>query len=478
VKTVPTEIISARRLEPPPVNDIVTEDSAAVEFVELHCDDLRYCHSSGKWFRWNGVIWEKDDTGIAFQWAREHARKCAAELDEKKRYITSKTSFASGVERFAKGDPAVAVTIAYWDRDPWLLGTPGGTLDLKTGQLRPSLQDDGITKLISVSPSDDACCPRWLRFLAETTGEDGELIRFLKQWCGYALTGLTREHALVFVFGPGGNGKSVFLNLVAYILQNYATTAAMDTFTASQSDKHPTDLAMLRGARLVTASETEEGRAWAESRIKQMTGGDPITARFMRQDFFTFTPQFKLMIVGNHKPVLKNVDEAARRRFLIVPFERKPENPDRELEEKLKAEAPGILRWMIEGCLDWQANGLVKPPSVLAATEEYFSDQDLFAHWLAEECDCDPGNAEKSETSSRLFKSWKEYAVAAGNSPGSQQSFKDQMTRHGFRFYRGRKAREFLESISSPRRRSMKDNARLNVTSVTGFSIIELYARA
>jgi len=201
---------------------------------------------------------------------------------------------------------------------------------------------------------------------------------------------------------------------------------------------------MLRGARLVTASETEEGRAWAESRIKQMTGGDKIAARFMRQDFFEFTPQFKLMIVGNHKPVLRNVDEAARRRFLIVPFERKPEKPDRELEQKLMQEAPGILQWMIEGCLDWQANGLLKPASVLAATEEYFSDQDLFAHWLAEECDCEPGNIDRSESSSKLFKSWKEYALAAGNSPGSQQSFKDQMIRHGFSFHKGRKAREFF----------------------------------
>ena len=175
-----------------------------------------------------------------------------------------------------------------------------------------------------------------------------------------------------------------------------------------------------------------------------MTGGDPISARFMRQDNFTFVPQFKLTLVGNHKPVLKNVDEAARRRFLIVPFERKPAILDRELEQKLIAEAPGILQWMIEGCLDWQANGLVKPASVLAATEEYFSDQDLFAHWLAEECDCDPGNSEKSETSSTLFKSWKEYAVAAGNAPGSQQSFKDQMIRHGLKFFRGRRAREFF----------------------------------
>jgi putative DNA primase/helicase len=151
----------------------------------------------------------------------------------------------------------------------------------------------------------------------------------------------------------------VFLNALTAILSAYAATAAMDTFTASKGDKHPTDLAMLRGARLVTASETEEGRAWAEARIKQITGGDPITARFMRQDFFTFVPQFKLTIVGNHQPVLKNVDDAARRRFNIVPFTRKPSHPDPQLEEKLRAEYPAILRWMVDGCLDWQKHGLV-----------------------------------------------------------------------------------------------------------------------
>ncbi|MCK1452101.1 hypothetical protein IVB36_14665 [Bradyrhizobium sp. 35] len=309
---IPTEIVSSERYLP---NDIVTEDNAASAFVERHCESLRYCHSTGAWFRWNGVFWKKDQTGVAFQWARELARELSEDLDERKRFITNKTSFASGVERFAKSDPRVARTIEYWDADPWLLGTPGGTVDLTTGQLREARQDDGITKCTAVAPST-AGCPRWLRFLVETTGGDGELIRFLQQWCGYALTGSTREHALVFVYGPGGNGKSVFLNIVTGILQEYGATAAMDTFTASHSDKHPTDLAMLRGARLVTASETEDGRSWAESRIKQMTGGDRISARFMRQDFFEFTPQFKLMIVGNHKPVLRNVDEAARRRFL------------------------------------------------------------------------------------------------------------------------------------------------------------------
>ena len=438
-----TAAFSQRREEPILSNDTITEDSAAVQFIELHGDDLRYCHSTGAWFRWSGLTWSKDQTGVAFQWARELARQLSEDMGQADRYKIAKTTFAGGVERFSKFDPAVAVTMDYWDADPWLLGTPAGTVDLRTGLIRPSNRNDGITKTTSVGPSGDGC-PRWHMFLEQATANDLELMRFLQQWCGYCLTGITREHALVFMHGPGGNGKGVFLNIVTSIAKAYAATAAMDTFTASQSDKHPTDVAMLRGARIVTASETEEGRAWAEARIKQMTGGDRISARFMRQDFFEFTPQFKLTIIGNHKPVLKNVDDAARRRFLIVPFENKPPHPDRELEQKLMAEAGGILQWMIEGCLDWQANGLVKPARVLAATEEYFSDQDLFAHWLAEACDCDPGNNDKSETSGDLFKSWKEFAVMAGNSPGTQQSFKDQMTRHGAKYYRSRTSREFF----------------------------------
>ena len=172
------------------------------------------------------------------------------------------------------------------------------------------------------------------------------------------------------------------LNTVSSILGDYATTATMDAGTVTGGERHTTDIAMLRGARLVTASETEEGRAWAEARIKQLTGRDPITARFMRQDNFTFRPAFKLMIVGNHKPTLHNVDEAARRRFNIVPFTRMPAKPDPKLDAKLRAEAPGILRWMIVGCRDWQANGLQRPQSVVEATEEYFSNQDTFGQWL------------------------------------------------------------------------------------------------
>jgi putative DNA primase/helicase len=210
---------------------------------------------------------------------------------------------------------------------------------------------------------------------------------------------------------------------------DYATTAAMDTFTASATDKHPTDLAMLQGARMVSASETEEGRAWAESRIKQMTGGDPIRARFMRQDFFEYRPQFKLVIVGNHKPVLRNVDDAAKRRFNIIPFVHKPHAPDKRLETKLMAEWPAILAWAIEGAIDWQRNGLVRPAVVADATAEYFTEQDSVRQW-EKEC-CETGGRTISDTTANLFASWSAYAQANGEKPGSTKWFSQVLQRHG-----------------------------------------------
>jgi len=425
----PTDSVIAEAVEID--NGSVTQDGVARVFAHRYGERLRFCHETGKWYEWTGTHWAKDKVAKAFQFVRELGREYTEQSRGAELKEVRKVSFAGGVERFARSDPSFAVTSEHWDCDPLLLGTPAGTVDLQTGFLRPDDPADFITKITSVGPSDGADCPRWLRFLDETTGGDTEFIRFLQQWCGYSLTGSTREHALVFVYGPGGNGKSVFLNVVTTILDQYAATAAMDTFTASKNDKHPTDLAMLHGARLVTASETEEGRAWAESRIKQLTGGDRISARFMRQDFFEFVPQFKLTIVGNHKPVLRNVDDAARRRFLIVPFERRPETPDMQLEEKLLNEAPGILRWMIDGCLDWQANGLSRPASVIAATESYFEDQDLMSQWIADECDLDPGSRYKNQPVGALYAAWTAYCDRIGEQPGTVRAFGNNLEKRG-----------------------------------------------
>lgn len=409
----------------------LTEDGVALSFTGIHAERLRFDHDAGLWYEWTGDRWRQDGTGLAFSWCREVARKLADGAAREDQARVRKKSFAAGVDAFARTDRTHAVTQDVWDAEPFHLGCPGGVVDLRTGRLLPANQQQRITKHVAVKPAATADCPQWLAFLKQATGGDEGMVEFLRRWCGYCLTGDTREHALIFLYGPGGNGKSVFLNTVSRIMGDYAKTAAMDTFTASRGDKHPTELAMLRGARMVSASETEEGRAWAESKIKQMTGGDPITARFMRQDFFTFLPSFKLTIVGNHAPALANVDDAARRRFNIVPFTFKPAAPDRQLEGKLKAEWPAILRWMVEGTLTWQRDGLAAPDSVRAATAEYFSEQDLTARWLDEACVCEPGNEYRWETAADLFASWTVFAKTNGEDVGTAKSMAPRLRRHG-----------------------------------------------
>ena len=301
-------------------------------------------------------------------------------------------------------------------------------VNLRTGDTLAHDPARYITKITAVAHGGE--CPLWRRFLDEITTGNAELQGFLQRVVGYALTGSTREHALFFAYGTGGNGKGIFLNTVSAILADYAKTAPMETFTATQNDRHPTELAGLMGARLVTAQETESGKRWAESKIKSMTGGDPISARFMRQDFFEFTPQFKLLIAGNHKPGLRGVDEAIRRRFHLIPFTVTipPEERDKDLAEKLKPEWGGILRWMIEGCLEWQRVGLAPPAIVRDATEAYLAAEDAIAQWLDECCCHDPAYAERSSV---LFANWKSWAEQAGEFAGSQKRFSQALEDRG-----------------------------------------------
>lgn len=415
---------------------VLTQDGVARVFARKHADRLAYDHHVGGWFKWIGSHWQRDETELAFQYCREIARDLTDNRDTAAAKAIRKVAFAAGVERFARGDPVLAVTSRDWDANAHLLGTPGGTIDLRTGELREAAPDDRITRIAAITPAPAAHCPRWSTFLEESTGGDADLCRFLRQWAGLNLTGDVSEHTLVFLHGGGGNGKSVFVNTLAGILGAYATTASMDTFVA-QRNEHPTSIAMLRGARMVTAVETEEGHAWAEARIKALTGGDKIAARFMRQNYFEFRPQFKLTIVGNHRPVLRNVDDAMRRRLCLVPFTRKPLQPDTQLEEKLRIEWPGILRWMIEGCLDWQRNGLVRPAVVRAATDEYFDTQDVFGQWLGDECEARPGDEYMRGSSALLFESWSRHARQAGEPAGTRKSFAELMQRRGFVAHKG-----------------------------------------
>jgi len=336
----------------------------------------------------------------------------------------STANTVAAVERLARSDQRLAATVDQWDRDPWLLNTPAGTVELKTGSIREHRRTDYITRLATSSPGGD--CSRWRTFIDQITGQNCELASFIQRMLGYALTGSTQEQSLFFLYGTGANGKSVLLNTVSGILADYHTTAPIETFTASATDRHPTELAGLRGARLVTAIETEEGRRWAEAKIKSLTGGDPISARFMRQDFFTFTPQFKLIIAGNHKPSLRTVDEAIRRRFHLVPFTVTipPAKRDPDLPNKLKAEWPGILRWMIDGCLAWQGEGLNPPTTVRKATAAYLEAEDAIAAWTGDCCVHDPNRWERSTA---LFGSWSAWATRNGESIGSLKAFSQKL---------------------------------------------------
>lgn len=416
-----------------------SDESLALEFAVRHAPDLRYVHTWSRWLYWTGTHWKTDDTLLAFDHARlicREASQRAAKVNRKAgakiaAMITSAQKVAA-VERLAKADRRLAATVDQWDVEPFILNTPSGVVDLRTGRLRAHRQDDHCTKVTAIGPADAGTpCPQWLRFLHRVTDGDGELIGFLQRVAGYALTGSTKEHALFFAYGTGRNGKGVFINTLTRILHDYAEIGSMDTFTASSVSQHPTDLAKLRGARLVTAQETEEGRRWAESKIKALTGGDPITARFMRQDFFTFEPAFKLVIAGNHKPGLRGVDEAMRARFNLIPFsvtipaaERDPDLP-----EKLKAEWPAILRWMIDGCLEWQRDGLQPPAAVKAATDEYLDAEDNFGLWLAEDC---IRSAMARENTADLFAAWCRWAERNGEFAGKSKHFSQNMDARGF----------------------------------------------
>ncbi len=412
-----------------------TEDALALAFTRRYHRDWRYVAAWGRWLVWDGRRWRNEETLAATDLIRGVCRHAALQADNPKLAAKLATSgTVGGVERLARADRRHAATTAEWDADPWLLNTPGGVVDLRTGRLRAHDRADRMTKITTATPAGD--CPTWRRFLAEVTGGDADLQAYLQRVSGYCLTGSTQEHALFFLYGTGANGKSVFVNTLATILGDYAASAPMDTFMETRSDRHPTDMAGLRGARFVSSIETEQGRRWNESKVKSLTGGDKISARFMRQDFFEFWPQFKLFVAGNHKPAIRNIDEAMKRRLHLIPFTITvpPERRDKHLQQKLLAERDGILAWALEGCLAWQRLGRLDPPSqVVAATEEYFEAEDALGRWLEERC---VRQANAKSLTAELFADWKQWAEAAGEFVGSQRRFSDLLITRGVEKWR------------------------------------------
>lgn len=310
------------------------------------------------------------------------------------------------------------------------------TIELRSGAVRPSAPEDYITKAAGVYPAPSGSPPPlWTAFLETVTDGCLELQSYLQRMAGYCLTGDIREHAVFFLYGLGANGKSVFVNTLIGVWGDYATTINNDMLMVSNTDRHPTEIARLRGVRLAVGSEIEVGKTWAEAKLKALSGGDPLQGRFMRQDFFEFKPQFKLMLVGNHKPSLRGVDEAMRRRLHLVPFAVTipEEERDLELPEKLRDEWPAILRWAIDGCLQWQEQGLSPPDVVTEATEAYLESEDALTLWME---DCTEPDVTHWEAAGVLFASWRKWAESAGEFIGSQKRFSGSLEERGLQRHR------------------------------------------
>jgi putative DNA primase/helicase len=365
----------------------LTEDTLAESFEREHVGDIKYNHARKQYLLYDkdSGLWRADSTERVAHLVRVHVR--ALNVRSEPRFGKAQT--VAGVERLVRAHPQIAVAGHEFDADPWLLGTPGGVYDLRTTEPLPHSCEHLVTKSTSVAPDPDQVPTLWMRFLAEATGNDPDVIGYIQRLFGYALTGDTREEQLTFLHGPGGNGKGVLLNVVKEIAGDYATVAGMDTFLESRNDRNSADLASLAGARIVIASESSDGRRWDDQRAKSVTGRDPVTARHLYGNFFTYVPQFKLLIASNHQPRIRTVDDAWRRRLHMLPFDKKPANPDPELKLRLRDEYPAILHWMMEGAEWWLREGLAKPETISTATTAYLRSEDIVGLWFEECCELD-----------------------------------------------------------------------------------------
>ena len=385
----------------PPVG---SEDAISADFVRSAGRDWRFVPSFGQWKRWTGTHWADDEAGAIGEAIRLACRQAAKATEGAAGRRIASYRTISAVRKITETAPEIVTVPDDWDNDPMLLNTPDGILHLSDGSITSADRSAMMSRIAGARPSGN--CERWKGFLQDVTGGDDDLVRYLARVCGYCLTGSTSEQVFFFLHGHGANGKSVFVSTVSAVLGSYATTAPLDAFMSSRSDRHPTDLAGLTGARLVTVNETEANRSWAEARIKAITGGEMISARFMHRDFFQYRPGYKLIIAGNHLPSLSNSGEAMKRRLHIVPFAVTipPGRRDKHLADRLLEERDGILAWMVDGCIEWQRVGLTPPKTVVSAAEDYFHDEDVVGEWIRDCCETAHNQAHRHPTCLRAGK--------------------------------------------------------------------------
>ena len=405
--------------QPNPKNP--TDAGNAIRLIKLFGSDIRYVYEFKKWIHWDGSRWLFDEDGYMFRLAKETARsisqEAANETDESRRRTLLQHALRSenkqqldSMIQVAKTEEGITISQSQLDQDKYLLGVANGVVNLRTGGLLDNCKESMITKRTGTAFNQNDKCPLWLNFINEITNNNKELANYLKKIVGYSLTGETKEQLFFFLHGHGANGKSVFVNTIQDMLGDYSMQTPVSTIMTRGKGSINNDIARLRGARFVNTTETEEGSRFNESEVKLITGGDMISARFLHQEHFEYRPQFTLWISGNHKPVPGD-SYSIWRRLILIPFDIRfsEDKQDKNLASKLRAELPGILNWAIEGCLEWQDEGLTTPKVILDATKEYQTEMDRINSWM-EDCCIDKPSNHNSTKASDLYESYKNWA--------------------------------------------------------------------
>lgn len=380
----------------------------------------------GSWLEYRDGRWVMvDERGVLAQYAGPVAEAIANEAEEASgEDLTAAQKFAAkcrsakclgDMTRLAHGDRRLRAAYDAFDADPWLLNCPNGTLELKSGEVRPHSPGDRLRQMTGVAWDAEAEAPRWERFIREITQEREELARFIQRMCGYMLTGVTDEQVFFFLRGSGGNGKGVFVRALQTAIGDYASEAPGEFLTERKNEGHPTEIARLHRKRMVFCSETEQGAFLNESLVKRLTGGDRLTARKMREDFWEFAPTHKLAMQSNYEPRIKGGGHSLWRRIRVVPFDATFTERDEALEPTLRAEAAGILAWCARGCLDWQKQGLGEPEVIVDAAEEYRSAQNPLTEWIEESCEIHESLKSGTRELFRSYTSWVEVTGAKWN---------------------------------------------------------------
>ncbi len=455
----------------PTITDITqpdkrTELANAQRFIEMHGDKLRFCPPWGKWLNHVGTHWQVDDGCRVEALYRDVVKAVWDDVEDSMRTVErsdamAMVSFAkatasdAGMQHclhLARSEPGIPIQPSELDRNEWLLNVQNGTIDLRTGELRPHDKSDFITKLAPVVYAKNRTSPIWEKFVAEIMDNNGELIGFLQRLCGYWLTGSVRDHVLPIFHGTGANGKSVFIGTIEAMLgTDYAMHAPPDLLMVKRHESHPTERASLFGKRLVTCIETESGRRLAESLVKELTGADKITARRMREDFWEFQPSHKIVMACNHKPVVYGIDHGIWRRLREVPFAVTipAEKQDKLLPERLRKELPGVLTWCVRGCMEWQARGLAEPAIVLSATDVYRDEQDILADFFADCCIIEP---EGKVSAGMLYTAYVDWCKKNGHDIDNSTVFGRKLTERGYpsRKVSGTKVRYGIQLLHVP----------------------------